>query len=457
MPDVSRTSSAPDRRGATALIVFTTVVLLILIYRETPHLNGSPYWVWSYRHLDVARVGVALGCGAIPFFLARWAVTRGLSIRWALPVVASATFALQLAAIGLMDAPFGFGEIIDIIRSEAATSYFSDAEKSIADGVSVREFISTFPDRMPNLGGHNRNKPPGLTLYHWLFICMSSNAKSAALLAGVCIAFLTALSVPLTFWMMRTLQASTQASWEAASFVALSPGLILIFPEFDQTFTLFTCLLIGTWSLAVRGRGARDACLFGIVLAVTLFFTFNILVIGAFLVGYAILHRPAIGIRRLVVISIIALITVAAVYSATGLATGYNPVTTFVQAIHMQHVNLQSLPRPWPQTIGWDLNEFALTTGWLGYGVLGAACIRVSRSRVWRAVIGIVVLQLLITAISGLLQAEAARLWLFLVPVLSIAVGLEVEHWTRREREIFHICRVILLLAVCQKMQFIIV
>lgn len=448
-------TSTDQFRWRSVLFIGITLLLLFLLYSETPHLNGSPYWVWSYRLMDSARTWGVLLAACVPFLAGRWLVNRGFPARYALVAIAGSTLTVQLGAIGLMDWPFGLGEVIDIIRSDAATSYYTDAANLVMHDTPIKEFLGTFPDRMPMLGGHNRNKPAGLTLFHWIFVKAFGETPTAALTAGVAIGILASMTGPLTYWMLRRLSATPIASWEAACFAAISPGMVLIFPEFDQTFAPLTCLMIGTWATAVTRQSKRWAVAFGVVLAATLFFTFNLLVLGVFLAGYALAQkRPLSGIFQL---STIAIATFALLYAAAWIFTGYNVVATFTQAVHMQRINLEGLPRPWPQTIPWDLNEFALTTGWLGYLVLVAQWIRATRSRTNMTLVVLVTLQLLATACSGLLQAEAARLWLFLVPVLSIVVGFELERWSRTERLIFHMCRIVLLAAICQKIQFIIV
>ena len=63
-------------------------------------------------------------------------------------------------------------------------------------------------------------------------------------------------------------------------------------------------------------------------------------------------------------------------------------------------------------------------------------------------------LQVLLVAVAGLIPAETARVWLFMVPLLMLPVGLELAEWTPRARWSVYAALWGLMVLVGQNMMF---
>jgi hypothetical protein len=71
-----------------------------------------------------------------------------------------------------------------------------------------------------------------------------------------------------------------------------------------------------------------------------------------------------------------------------------------------------------------------------------------------RSLVWLVLGQFVVVAALGLLQAETARVWDFMLPLLMIPVGLELARWPRRARAAVLVALAIITCAICQNMKF---
>jgi hypothetical protein len=148
-----------------------------------------------------------------------------------------------------------------------------------------------------------------------------------------------------------------------------------------------------------------------------------------------------------------------AFYAVLWLISGFDPIATFTKIRSVQSGNLAALQRVWPNTIGWDLLDFTLCSGWLGCLLAGMFLIG-GQSR-WRSkttgwIAAAMVVQILLIGITGVLQSEVTRLWIFVLPLLAVPVGLELRQWDRSARLAAFICMWILLTTVVANIQFIV-
>jgi len=109
--------------------------------------------------------------------------------------------------------------------------------------------------------------------------------------------------------------------------------------------------MMGFWVLAIRDNRYWASAAFGAVLSLATFFSYTLLVLGAFVVGYAaieIVRHPRAGAIRVLVHSTIVLGVVAGLYAMLWLATGFDPIRTFLAAVANQQRLLEHLviPRP---------------------------------------------------------------------------------------------------------------
>ena len=105
----------------------------------------------------------------------------------------------------------------------------------------------------------------------------------------------------------------------------------------------------------------------------------------------------------------------------------------------------------------WDLFDFALGAGWIGCLLAGLSVCRYAQPAFLKRELQIILLalaQILAVAVAGLLQAEVARVWIFMMPVLMIPVGLELQNWKFSRRLIAYSCLWLILNAIYQNMIF---
>jgi len=55
-------------------------------------------------------------------------------------------------------------------------------------------------------------------------------------------------------------------------------------------------------------------------------------------------------------------------------------------------------------------------------------------------------------ALTGLIQAETARVWIFLLPLLMIPAGLELSRWPPRLRAVAHVAMIAVTIALYANM-----
>jgi len=447
------------------LLLCLSLLSAALVFLHVKGMNGPGYFPWPWRRLSPERSFALMLLAAIPFFVGQSLYVREpRRVRTSLLLVALSTFSLELVCAGLQVSPFSLRRISDVVESVQATSYFTIAS-ALCDGAHlrpVREWLRQYPALMAGFPGHGVTKPPGPVLYYCFMIARVDGHTTAALVGGIIVGLLAAASVPLTFVLLRHLLGNTNAAFHGASFLGLCPGLIGFFPQCDQIYPIFTCGLVLFWSLALVTRAFRYAVGFGIVLSLALIWSYSFLVLGVFLGGYTILiaaqrdHDDAI--RRIAVYAAVGLSTVVVIYGLLWSLTGFDPIATFRTALHDQSRNLRELARPYPRTIVWDLFDFALGTGWISV-LLAVFAIDRSRSRGLsgreRWLIALALAQIVAVALTGLLQTETARVWLFMAPLLMIPVGLELQHWKKSHVLTAYGSLWLVLSAITQNMVFI--
>jgi hypothetical protein len=398
---------------------------------------------------------------AVPFFLAQWLHACRRRTASALALVMLSTLGLELAAIGMQKKPFSLDRIAEVVENPFATSYFLDAAALVEETPSrgFRAWMSAYPERMPEFHLHTQFKPPALLLYHVAFVSLLGPNRLAALVAGLVLGVLATGSVAATYLLLRQLCGDAEAAFSGASFFALSPSLIVFFPQFDQVYPLVACALIGLWAAALVRDSDRHAAAFGLVLALALFSSYIFLVLGVFLGGLAafrVAERGRLGLASVLRRAVVALATAGSAYLLFWLATGFDPVATYRAAARLQAGGQQLLHRPYPRHVLFDLLDFALGSGWLSY--LLVAYLLLGRPRTAPAPLRLVLLgllQVLVVAVLGLLPGEAARLWMLMYPLLMLPIGLELARWGCRPRLAVYGLLWFLTTALAQNMGFI--
>lgn len=464
-----------------AVVLFSTLVLRALLTNHVDGLNGPDYWDWSWRTMDGYRLFPAMLAAATPFFLAQYLHHRRSIGSFTVPLLALmlSTLALQLTAVGIQKKPFGFERITQRVMHPITTSYYTDATSF----TSLNDWLQSFPDSLMSYHTHSRNKPPGPILYYVFLQRIFGVTPRAAAAGGLLVAVLAALSIPACYTLIKlSTEGNREAAFFGASFLALCPGLLLFFPQFDQVYPILTCGLIGSWFLTLRRDRLVCSVAYGALLSIVFFVSYSLLVLGFSLALYAVFfvrERPwqngVIAVKHVFV----ALGTFAGLYGVFWLFTGFDPVETFRQSLANQAVLAARLDRPYPQSIFFDLTDFALGSGWIS--------VILTFFFLWRKTVGtnadddaetgsesgesrpmsgsrhdpslamslLFLFQILTVAVSGLLRTETARVWIFLLPLLMFPIGNELAGWRFFPRLAVYFCLWFLMSSVLQNMSLI--
>ena len=428
------------------IVLLGTVAALalgFLVMLQAPLVTGPGFWHWPYRRLPAWPLYGALAAAAVPVFVGQLLYRSPVRARTvlALSCVTLGCFALKIASILPYTDPPSLGFIQTIVENPHATSYYTDAA-ALGSEHTVREWLALYPQYMPMLSLHSKTKPPGPILYWTAVIKHFGTGRTATLVGGIGLGFLGALSVVATYVFIRALTRLPDAAFAGASFMSLCPGFVLFFPMFDATYPILSCAVIGFWVGAVERCDWRLAVLSGAGLALTCVVTFNVLVVGAFMAAYAVaMPRNRPRPERLVLVmklGAVALVTWLGLLALLIPTTRYDAFATFTSAWRNQHDLLRRYAdtRPYPLTIPFDLLDFAFGVGWSGV-VIAVGFFLDREARADARLVRLSVLcvgQLVLVAVTGMLQMETARVWTFMLPLLMVPVGLELQKWSLRTR-----------------------
>jgi hypothetical protein len=442
----------PTRQSIkAALLVAAAAALIWLTIAHVEAVNGTRFHRWGWGRLQWSRVVPAMLLASAPAFVALVIYERSRRVFSGVCLLATSTFLLQLVAISVQMDPLNPGRISQIVTNAGTTGYFTDAQDLRAAGLPLREILANYPRLLPYFHLHAYNKPPGPVLYWYFFLGFIEAPQTAALIGGIVLAVIVSLAVPLTYTLARLVTRDPSAAFFAAAWLSLIPAAVLIFPSIDQLFIVLGLLMLGTWMLAIETRAAGCAIACGASIALGMFFAYPMLVLGAFmaLAGVATAVGEPRGRRMLARQCAITFATVVGIYLVAQPATGFNTIATFRSAWTEQQAFEAAffMPRPHPQTVPSDFQDFFLGSGWISallilYWLAGARRTWNSRS----IFIVICLLQPVIVAATGLLRCETARLWAFMQPLVLIPVGLELSRWNRTSRAIAFACLLAILI-----------
>ena len=438
------------------IVIGATLVLFYSICSHADYINGPWYWKWTWQRVDSLRIFLSTAIFALPFFISQFLHSqKKISTTGALLWMMVAVFLGQVAICCVQVPRWNLLRIIAIVKSPEATSYFTDALRVS----NVREFIKNFNHLLPEMHLHAINKPPGMILFYRLMLCWFPQPDAAALVGGLLIGVLSTLVIPATFFLIKAVAQDRGTAFDAASLMVFMPGFILFFPEFDQILPIFTCLLGGFWIFALQKDQLLYSFLFGLVLSIILFITWNVLVVGAFLAMITIYHLVNTkGQEWLKILKhfIMILFVVFGLYFFLWKVMGFNLWDTFLHCLILQK---QVAPnRPYPYTILYDITDFFLGAGWLPL-ILGVMffwrklSMKTTDQYFWLCVFCYI--QILFVAVFHLLPGETARVWIFLLPLFVIPAAFQLEAFSFAGRMVVFGCLWLLLGAIGQNMLFI--
>jgi hypothetical protein len=417
-----------------ALTVTIGIVFAILVFAHLPGLNGPDYWIWHWqRRGDVLRVVLLFALAAIPALVAQYVRSRAM----ALLLVCASVVALQFAGSG------GVARIERIAHDQLQTSYFTVAD-SIVKTPGI-DWLGQYDELLRRAPQHATTKPPGPVAFYIAIIRLAGSAR-APLVMAIAISLLSAAAVIATWWMARTLTDDDGVALETATLLTLAPSMTLFFLYLDPIYPLFACAMLATWWTALQRESRSAAAVFGLVLFATTMISYTLLVLGVPLAGMALMRWRR---RSTYELAAIALGVVMAMHALFALATGFNPISAFRTALAMQAYQLPLLHRPWPKTIPFDLLDFFLGAAWVP--LVPAICWIARR----RDVTSWLVVTPFVVAVTGLIQAETARVWIFLLPLLFLPAARELRTWSARQRLAVHATMVMVVIALYMNMVFI--
>jgi hypothetical protein len=129
-------------------------------------------------------------------------------------------------------------------------------------------------------------------------------------------------------------------------------------------------------------------------------------------------------------------------YGGLWVCAHFDPIATFRSAWHNQRALLlrYHAQRPYPDTILFDLTDFALGMGWVGLviALIGGSRALLDRSisHGCRWLLAACIFQPVFIAVTGQLQSETLRVWNFMLPLMAIAAGFELSRWGPRVRSV---------------------
>jgi hypothetical protein len=438
-------------RAKTLLLLLLVLIVTAPIFLHTPGFNGPPFFPWSWQHLSILPLYLAMAIAAVPFFFAQQFKPKFRVV--AIVLIMLSCFAMKLAIVAVRSDITGKFASLDvvpiIVEDPSVTSYFTDA--AALSHLPLEQWMRAFPDLMWNLHLHSATKPPGPILYWLIFIKLMGVSDQTALVGGLVLGAIATFSIPATYWMLKQLLRDADAAFCGASFLALCPGFVLFFPMFDPTYILLSTALIGLWCCALRDNQIRYSIFLGIMFAFTCLMTFNVLVIGLFMATLIFIPR-----QKFMIIfkhALIALIVAGILLGLMWIFLGYDPIATFHAAWQNQHRLLAAHPhdRPYPQTIFFDLTDFAMASGWISVPLV----IFYFRSdSTNRALAILAIAQLIVVAVLALLQTETARVWNFMLPFLMIPIALELARWTPRARQVCYLLLLFMTIIIYQNIAF---
>jgi hypothetical protein len=439
------------------ILLTATALLATLVLCHVNGINGPAYWRWPWRARRGWMPYLILILPAIPVAMAQIRFA-GRSAVIGLVLMMFTTLGIELGVRDLDTDQHDLTRLAAIIEEPGSIGYFTHAEQWVQSGPPLREYLRRFPEEMLTYTKHARNKPPGSILFFAPFVKFAATEDAAAMSAGLAIALLATLSVPATYLLVRELTGDATAAFQASACMCLCPGLTLFLPELDQFYPIFTAAIVVLWARSLKTGRIIFSIAFAVVFCFICFQTFNFLLMGIFVAGYAGIYlyqrRDREAVATVLGQSAIIIAGIVIIYGLLWLWSGYDPIRTLQTGIHTHHTEeTPILHRNWPETIPFDLTDFALGMGWVC--VLLAAYYLARRWNRGDMIVLLCLLQPIAVAVIGLLATETARVWIFMFPVVLVPAGLELRSWRTSERMAVMGCLWLITVVLSQNMVFV--
>jgi hypothetical protein len=449
-----------------ACVLAVAAFFAIAVHQHLFHVNSHYYYTWTWQWIPSQTVYPIMLSLGVPFFLAQGLYARRPSAAWVGLLMVSA-LALMIGGACVQQNPPGFSRIPDVVQSRWSTGYFAQAAVVLRKGISARQLLARYPTLLDHFYLHPRQKPPGLVLIEMGIIRLFGPGQLGATISGLLIGVVASFSILATYLFIAFFTNSRDAAFFGASYLALCPSLVLFFPMWEQGYAILTVTVAVLWGLALLRNQLRYSIALGVAYAAAGFITYLPGVIAIFLIGFASLRwftDPQCRLGRIFTHFIASLAAFAACYAALWATTGFNPVATLRECTRQVYIlwdkliNVYHYPHhSLPGTVPTDLYDFALASGWMSFVLAGFYFKSAFRQRLTpqSRVAILSVLQFVLIALTGALQVETARIWMFMLPMLMLPVGLELANWRPGARLAVYAALLILTAEMCQSMEFI--
>ena len=356
----------------------------------------NPPFLWRYD----PQVELWVIAGAL--VLAATVLGAPRLMRIPAPLFALASLVLTLLVRLSVSASRGgtgvWDQVFDRTRSFEADNEYIPALPALRYGVNI--FLDRFAEVVTSLPVHAAGHPPGLLLVMDRFDLVTPGRLAALLIVA------GALATPLLYALGRKLLDDTAAR-VAALLLALSPGVTM----FGVTSADALYMTLGT--LAALALVAAPRVVGAIVLAVTSFFAWSLLAVGAWV---TVLDLRRGGLRRAIVTAAICGVALVAFYALLYAWSGFDPIGTLVGTEQVYRTGIAQ-GRPYAFWLFGSPVAFLFTLGlpitWYAFRALAAG------ERTALAIFAV----LGVATVLGFTKAETERIWLPFAPLLCLAAA----------------------------------
>ncbi|MDH5636926.1 MAG: hypothetical protein OEZ04_00375 [Nitrospinota bacterium] len=410
------------------LVIGVGTMALAAIFFHLPYINGLPgFWVWEWRDSGYFFPAMMMAPSLLLVLGGLWLGNNGT--RAAVPLALFAMAMLYSQVMGIYVLANDVAVIKHIVYSRYTTGYFTDAARITDLGAFLENF------HLHRLSLHANTHPAGPIIHYYIAISlfgMDAGAYAGAGLIGV----VSTAGVFVVYILAGLWTTEARSRLVACGLYATLPGLVVFFPAFDLAYPVISVLMIYLWRRSFDDL--RMAAGLGGILFVMMFFAYNLLVMGSFMVMMSAVwimgaEEKGVAIRRVVVAGAVAVLLWLGLNLALHALTGYDPILAFRSAIEAQKRMLGVVHRPYITALPFNITDFALGAGYMAIALFAIA--------VWDAIKNrrpaldantmtiICAAQIAIVDLSGLLPGETARVWLFMQPFVIIPAGLALARF----------------------------
>jgi hypothetical protein len=411
-----------DHAKARELFVVVGVgaAFCVALFLELPGLNGTWYWQWPWRSLDVIDTLAVFAAPLLVLGLVAWLWSRAqpsaADARVLVCGLVVCEILLQWARVRAE--PGGWAWLQAIVQSRDATSYYTDAARIDDVGAFLRDFS------WKRLEHHSSTHPPGPVLYYWVLVRLFG-PEPAALIGGALIGVLASAGVAVAYVFAGLWTIDPARRLGGCFMYALMPALVAVLPSFDQVYPILTMFALLAWRRAFERTSAAVGLGLLAFLMTMLAYQFLLLAIPFAIYAFAELRERSWDPKLRIAIvraTAIAFGVWLGLNVFVAVVTPFNPFESFVAALGRQARYQAFMQRPYGTSLIYDPYDFFLGGGVMLIPLLVIHFARESRPRVVLTTAGL--LSIAIVDVSGLIRCEAARVWLFLQPLVVVPAGL---------------------------------